>query len=93
MEDYLVGEGPPEAVQPEHSEERQTRAASRSMKLSSYLTRAVRAYATTAANSSLSPLHSIYVSRSTDVYFNLSLEDWFVIIVLFAAIAETKREH
>ncbi|KZT66040.1 Lipoyltransferase and lipoate-protein ligase [Daedalea quercina L-15889] len=31
---------------------------------------------TLAADSSLSPQHSVYVSRSTNPYFNLTLEDW-----------------
>lgn len=32
----------------------------------------------TSSTSSLTPSHSIYVSNSTNPYFNLSLEDWFV---------------
>lgn len=38
----------------------------------------------------LRPTHSIYVSSSTNPYFNLSLEDWFVYTLYLCFDSETK---
>lgn len=41
-------------------------------------------------DNALRPTHSIYVSSSTNPYFNLSLEDWFVYTLYLCFDSETK---